>query len=66
MAARLAIAAISGAHAEGTVAGATLGEGADSIIGKSVIVHAKEDDLKTDPAGNSGSRVAGGAIELAK
>ena len=40
--------------------------GADSIIGKSVVVHEKEDDLKTDPSGNSGARVACGAIEAAK
>jgi len=40
--------------------------GADSIIGKSVVVHEKEDDLKTDPSGNSGARLACGAIEAAK
>ena len=40
--------------------------GANSIIGKSVVVHEKEDDLKTDPSGNSGARVACGAIEAAK
>jgi Cu-Zn family superoxide dismutase len=40
--------------------------GADSIVGKSVVVHEKEDDLKTDPSGNSGARVACGAIEAAK
>jgi Cu-Zn family superoxide dismutase len=40
--------------------------GADSIIGKSVVVHEKEDDLKTDPAGNSGARFACGVIEAAK
>jgi Cu-Zn family superoxide dismutase len=40
--------------------------GADSIIGKSVVVHEKEDDLKTDPSGNSGARQACGAIETAK
>ena len=38
-------------------------EGADSIIGKSLVVHEKEDDLKTDPAGNSGARIACGAID---
>lgn len=38
-------------------------EGADSLIGKSVIVHDKEDDLKTDPSGNSGDRIACGVIE---
>lgn len=36
------------------------------IIGKSVIVHAKEDDLKSDPSGNSGGRIAGGVIEAGK
>jgi len=40
--------------------------GANSIIGKSVVVHEKEDDLKTDPSGNSGARVACGVIEAAK
>lgn len=40
--------------------------GADSIIGKSLVVHEKEDDLKTDPSGNSGARIACGAIEAAK
>jgi superoxide dismutase, Cu-Zn family len=37
--------------------------GKDSIIGKSVVVHEKEDDLKTDPAGNSGARIACGVIK---
>lgn len=36
--------------------------GLESIQGKSVVVHEKEDDLKTDPAGNSGARVACGVI----
>ena len=40
--------------------------GPNSIIGKSVIVHEKEDDLKTDPTGNSGARFACGVIEAAK
>ena len=39
--------------------------GKDSIIGKSVVVHEKEDDLKTDPSGNSGARIACGAITAA-
>jgi Cu-Zn family superoxide dismutase len=38
----------------------------DDLKGHSVIIHAGEDDLKTDPAGNSGGRVAGGAIEVKK
>jgi Cu-Zn family superoxide dismutase len=39
--------------------------GKDSIIGKSVVVHEKEDDLKTDPSGNSGARAACGTIMAA-
>ena len=35
-------------------------EGADSIIGHAVIVHEKLDDLKTQPTGNAGARVACG------
>lgn len=38
-------------------------DAADNVIGKSVIIHAGPDDLKTDPAGNAGARVAGGVIE---
>ena len=40
--------------------------GADSIIGKSVVVHEKEDDLKTYPAGYSGARIACGVIVAAQ
>lgn len=39
--------------------------GKESIIGRSVVVHEKEDDLKTDPSGNSGARVACGTINAA-
>ncbi|RKD22073.1 hypothetical protein BEP19_13460 [Ammoniphilus oxalaticus] len=42
---------------------ATLEKGhPNSILGKSFIIHAEEDDLTTDPAGNAGDRVAGGNI----
>lgn len=33
-----------------------------SIIGKSVVIHAGEDDLTTDPSGNSGARIGCGEI----
>jgi len=39
--------------------------GKDSIIGRSLVVHEKEDDLKTDPSGNSGARIACGTINAA-
>lgn len=41
-------------------------DGPNSIIGRSVIVHANEDDLKTQPTGNAGGRVACGVIGIAK
>lgn len=40
--------------------------GSNSIVGKSIVVHAKEDDLKTQPSGDSGPRVACGVIERQK
>jgi Cu-Zn family superoxide dismutase len=41
-------------------------EGHGSILGRSVIVHAKADDLTTQPTGNAGARVACGVIGVAK
>jgi Cu-Zn family superoxide dismutase len=41
-------------------------DGQHSIIGRSVIVHEKADDLKTQPTGNAGARVACGVIGVAK
>src|ERR1700680_1646041 len=40
--------------------------GEDSIVGHAVIVHEKADDLKTQPTGNAGGRVACGVIGVAK
>jgi superoxide dismutase, Cu-Zn family len=40
--------------------------GESSILGRSVIVHADADDLVSQPAGNSGARIACGVIEEAK
>jgi len=34
----------------------------DEIIGKSVIIHKMVDDLKTEPSGNSGERIACGVV----
>lgn len=40
--------------------------GDDSIVGHAVIVHEKADDLKTQPTGDAGGRLACGVIGVAK
>ncbi len=40
--------------------------GPTSIIGRGVVVHADADDLKSQPVGNAGKRVATGVIGVAK
>lgn len=40
----------------------TLRPGAANIVGRSLIVHAGPDDYKSQPAGNSGARIACGVI----
>jgi Cu-Zn family superoxide dismutase len=49
------------ATASFTVAGAAMASGANMLAdadGTSLVVHAKPDDYKTDPSGNSGDRIA--------
>lgn len=46
--------------------GVTLGSGANSLFhdgGTALVIHAKADDMKSDPSGNSGDRIACGVIE---
>ena len=51
-------------HAE--VSGISVGTAADSIVGRAVIVHANADDLRSQPAGNAGPRLACGLISKGK
>ena len=41
-------------------------EGVHGILGRGLIVHANPDDLKTQPTGNAGGRLACGVIGVAK
>jgi len=48
-----------------TNAQVTLGDGANSVFaggGTALMIHAKGDDLKSDPSGNAGDRIACGTI----
>ena len=42
---------------------AVAGDRPDGIIWRGLVVHAQADDQKSDPAGNSGSRIACGSIK---
>jgi Cu-Zn family superoxide dismutase len=45
--------------------GVIMGDGSNSVFaggGTALVIHAKADDGKTDPAGNSGDRIACGVI----
>jgi Cu-Zn family superoxide dismutase len=47
------------------VHGVSLGAGDDSLLrpgGISLVIHANQDDLKTDPTGGSGARIVCGVI----
>lgn len=41
-------------------------DGDRSIVGRSILVHEKADDLKTQPSGDSGARISCGVVGLAK
>jgi Cu-Zn family superoxide dismutase len=54
------------AHYELTVANLSIDGDKNPIIGRSIIIHAKDDDFTTQPTGNAGGRIACGVIGIAK
>jgi Cu-Zn family superoxide dismutase len=54
------------AHYEKLLAGITIAGDHDPILGRSVVIHASEDDLTTQPTGNAGGRIGVGVIGIAK
>jgi len=52
------------AHLELTLSGISVGGMKNDVIGHAVIIHAKADDLSSQPSGNAGARVSGGIIVL--
>jgi Cu-Zn family superoxide dismutase len=52
-------------HVDEVVANLSL-SGDTSILGRSVVIHEGEDDMSSQPAGNSGMRIAAAVIGLAK
>jgi Cu-Zn family superoxide dismutase len=57
---------IADSYGNATVSGEvtllSLGSDANSILNRSIVIHADPDDYKSQPAGNSGKRVACGTI----
>jgi len=51
---------------ERSIAGVTIAGDRNPVVGRSVIIHAGEDDLTSQPAGNAGDRIGCGVIGVAK
>jgi superoxide dismutase, Cu-Zn family len=54
------------AKVDATIQGISVAGMTNPILGRGVVVHAGPDDLKTDPTGNAGGRIAVGVIGIAK
>jgi Cu-Zn family superoxide dismutase len=62
----ITVAANGSAKASLVAPNVALGGGPNSVFhqgGSAIVIHAKEDDYKSDPAGNSGTRIACGVIQ---
>jgi Cu-Zn family superoxide dismutase len=55
-----------GADGKGTLDVVVPALSVESVVGRSIVVHEKYDDMKTDPSGGSGARIGCGKIEAAR
>ena len=53
-------------NADFTTSMLSLGGGDNDALGKAVILHEKQDDLKTQPSGDAGARIACGVVQRAQ
>src|SRR5437899_6434246 len=51
-----------GADGTGSIDATAAGLGLKDVVGLALVIHADPDDEKTDPAGNSGARIACGVV----
>lgn len=51
-------------HANFTTRSITVAAGPNTAVGHAVILHANPDDLKTQPTGNAGGRIACGVVQM--
>jgi Cu-Zn family superoxide dismutase len=50
-------------HVELTTKALTVADGPNSVKGRAIIVHAKVDDMQTQPTGNAGGRIGCGVVK---
>jgi Cu-Zn family superoxide dismutase len=49
-------------HVEVTTNMLSVAPGPNSVVGRGIIVHAKADDMQTQPTGNAGGRIGCGVV----
>ena len=58
----ITVAADGSGRLEAILKGITVTAGEMSVVGRAIVLHEKPDDLRTQPSGNSGTRIGCGVI----